>query len=210
MIPDTLNWNVTSWLVYDDAKPKELAPLIEGDFEPFDDLNLIPVDGEDLFDNVDYSFNLNLTMDTLGDGAGYAFFNGKSYVSPKVPTLYSVLTTGGNASNPAVYGTDTNAFVLKKNDIVEIVLNNFDTGKHPFHLHGHQFQAIARSDANWGSYDVNNHTAFHPKPMRRDTLVVNPEGNFVIRFRADNPGVWLFHCHIGEKHFSTRRCNVSS
>lgn len=32
--------------------------------------------------------------------------------------------------------------------------------------------------------------------MRRDTLVVRPMSNFVIRFRADNPGVWLFHCHI--------------
>lgn len=33
-------------------------------------------------------------------------------------------------------------------------------------------------------------------PMRRDTLIVKPMSNFVIRFRADNPGVWIFHCHI--------------
>jgi iron transport multicopper oxidase len=32
--------------------------------------------------------------------------------------------------------------------------------------------------------------------MRRDTLMVRPNGNMVLRFRADNPGVWLFHCHI--------------
>jgi iron transport multicopper oxidase len=32
--------------------------------------------------------------------------------------------------------------------------------------------------------------------MRRDTLIVKPMSNFVIRFRADNPGIWLFHCHI--------------
>lgn len=32
--------------------------------------------------------------------------------------------------------------------------------------------------------------------MRRDTLLVEPNGNAVIRFKADNPGVWLFHCHI--------------
>ena len=32
--------------------------------------------------------------------------------------------------------------------------------------------------------------------MRRDTILVNPNGNIVIRFRSDNPGVWLFHCHI--------------
>ncbi|KFY24514.1 hypothetical protein V491_02129 [Pseudogymnoascus sp. VKM F-3775] len=27
-------------------------------------------------------------------------------------------------------------------------------------------------------------------------MMVRPNGNMVLRFRADNPGVWLFHCHI--------------
>jgi iron transport multicopper oxidase len=26
--------------------------------------------------------------------------------------------------------------------------------------------------------------------------VLRPDGYIVLRFRADNPGVWLFHCHI--------------
>lgn len=32
--------------------------------------------------------------------------------------------------------------------------------------------------------------------MRRDTIVLKPAGHIVLRFKADNPGVWLFHCHI--------------
>lgn len=32
--------------------------------------------------------------------------------------------------------------------------------------------------------------------MKRDTILVMPNGNLVLRFRADNPGVWLFHCHL--------------
>lgn len=32
--------------------------------------------------------------------------------------------------------------------------------------------------------------------MRRDTFVLHPEGHMVLRFEANNPGVWLFHCHI--------------
>ena len=32
--------------------------------------------------------------------------------------------------------------------------------------------------------------------MKRDTVAVNPGSYVVIRFVADNPGVWLFHCHI--------------
>ncbi|SSD62075.1 uncharacterized protein SCODWIG_03837 [Saccharomycodes ludwigii] len=32
--------------------------------------------------------------------------------------------------------------------------------------------------------------------MIRDTFYVRPLSSFVIRFMADNPGVWFFHCHI--------------
>lgn len=58
-----------------------------------------------------------------------AFFNDMTYVSPKVPTLYTVLSTGSNATNPAIYGSNTNAFVLAQNEVIEIVLNSDDPGK---------------------------------------------------------------------------------
>jgi iron transport multicopper oxidase len=32
--------------------------------------------------------------------------------------------------------------------------------------------------------------------MRRDTVLVQPNGHVILRFRTDNPGVWVFHCHI--------------
>jgi hypothetical protein len=31
-------------------------------------------------------------------------------------------------------------------------------------------------------------------PMRRDTVAVGSMGSITMRFIADNPGVWLFHC----------------
>ena len=134
-----------------------------------------------------------ITTSTMGrTNTLSAFFNDVSYVSPKVPSLYTALTTGSNATDVAIYGTDTNAFVLDKDEIVEIVMNNDDGGKHPFHLHGHNFQVVVRSDDDAGHYDPNNHTAFPAKPMRRDTLMVRPNGNFVIRFKADNPGM-IYH-----------------
>jgi len=131
-----------------------------------------------------------------------AFFNDITYTKPVVPTLYSVLTTGANASNAAIYGDYTNAFVLEKDQIIEIVLNNDDTGKHPFHLHGHNFQALVRSEDNQGHWNPSNESSFPAVPMRRDTLMVRPLSNFVIRFKADNPGVWFFHCHI-DWHLAT-------
>ena len=32
--------------------------------------------------------------------------------------------------------------------------------------------------------------------MRRDTWTIAPNGQTRIRFIADNPGVWLLHCHM--------------
>ncbi len=32
--------------------------------------------------------------------------------------------------------------------------------------------------------------------MRRDTVIVQGGGYVVLHFRADNPGVWLLHCHV--------------
>ena len=105
-----------------------------------------------------------------------------------MPTLYTALTTGADASNVTVYGDYTNSHVLKKGDIVEIILNNNDPGKHPFHLHGHNFQAVYRAPAGAGFFNASHHGDFTKVPMRRDVFMVNPNGNFVVRFRADNPG----------------------
>jgi iron transport multicopper oxidase len=75
-------------------------------------------------------------------------------------------------------------------------LNNDDTGKHPFHLHGHGFQVITRSADNAGHYNASDKHEFPPVPMRRDTILANPSGHFVIRFVADNPGLSVLPRHI--------------
>ena len=106
-------------------------------------------------------------------------------MTPAVPTLYTALSAGELADNTTVYGVNTNPYVLKHNQIIEIVLNNNDPGRHPFHLHGHNFQTVVRSQEEAGDY-VGNET-FPAVPMRRDTVMVRPLGNMVLRFRADNP-----------------------
>ena len=119
-----------------------------------------------------------------------------------------------------VYGEFSNSFVLGHNQIIQIVVNNHgkhvlrsfvhlpsdnltDAGKHPFHLHGHNFQTVARSGEEAGDFDSSNSSqiSYPAIPMRRDTVVLNRNGYLVFRFAADNPGVWLFHCHI-EWHMS--------
>ena len=94
------------------------------------------------------------------------------------------------ATNPTVYGSYTHAFVLERGQIVQIVVNNLDSGRHPFHLHGHHFQAVYRSEDEAGTFEDSNVTEadFPASPMRRDTFVLYPDGFIVLRFRADNPG----------------------
>jgi iron transport multicopper oxidase len=62
-----------------------------------------------------------------------ASFNNITYIAAKVPTLYTALSAGKDALNPLVYGTHTNPFVINKGDLVEIIINNLDTGSHPIH-----------------------------------------------------------------------------
>ncbi|KAI1858714.1 uncharacterized protein JN550_012546 [Neoarthrinium moseri] len=196
-LPDDLNYNVTGWLVYDGNAAFPDAAFVD-ELNPFDDMTLIPWDNQTLLGEPDQTIELDVIMDNLGDGANYAFFNNITYTAPKVPTLYTALSTGEHASNPLVYGDYTNSFVLEKGQVVQIVVNNLDSGRHPFHLHGHAFQALYRSDEEAGTFEDSNITEadFPAIPMRRDTLVLYPDGNIVLRFQADNPGIWLFHCHI--------------
>ena len=86
-------------------------------------------------------------------------------------------------------------------DVVDLLITNYDGGAHPFHLHGHKFQVIARS--TWGPDDgpptpiPSDYQSHAPdSPMRRDTVLIYGNGYAVIRFKVDNPGITLFHCHI--------------
>jgi iron transport multicopper oxidase len=111
-----------------------------------------------------------------------------------VPSLYTAFTTGSSNTNPEIYGA-INPFVVNKGDIVQIVVNNLDAAIHPFHLHGHQFQVCARPGSGKGVYTGSGRN-FPAVPPKRDTIAVHGNSYAVLRFQANNPGVWLFHCHI--------------
>lgn len=87
---------------------------------------------------------------------------------------------------------------------VDIVLNNLDDDHHPFHLHGYSpylvqnYASGARFGA-WNPFETDEGPGGPLKlknPAARDTFLVPRKGYVVLRFRADNPGIWLFHCHV--------------
>ncbi|ODV92325.1 hypothetical protein CANCADRAFT_42935 [Tortispora caseinolytica NRRL Y-17796] len=210
-LPDTLNWNTTGWLVYEtDAVDNSTRPdpaLLDGSFDDLnwtDDFYLTPLVVQDLItdDEVDQTITVNVTMQTRGNGANYAFFNNISYLEPVVPILYTLFSAPEDLiTDSRIYGSTTHSFVLEYNKTAQIVLNNQDPGKHPFHLHGHQYQLVERSEASdddsvFITYDPDSPGEQRPNPVRRDTAYVRPNGYMVIRWHNDNPGVWFFHCHI--------------
>ncbi|CZR66323.1 uncharacterized protein PAC_16224 [Phialocephala subalpina] len=95
--------------------------------------------------------------------------------------------------DPTIYGTGVNPQVIPFGAVVEISFNNHDTRAHPFHLHGHNFQVVAR----YGNGPNFPDSPYYPAvSMRRDVILVHPQGAATIRYIADRPGVNLFHCHV--------------
>ncbi len=69
-----------------------------------------------------------------------------------------------------------------------VTLRNESAFPHPMHLHGHHFRVLARGGA------ATAHREW------RDTVLVMPRESVDVAFKADNPGDWLFHCHVLEHH----------
>ncbi|KAL3232773.1 Iron transport multicopper oxidase FET3 [Nakaseomyces bracarensis] len=203
VIPKELQLNATSFMVYNKDAPMPEQNYVDSIDDYLDDFYLVPLQKEELYPEADHVITVDVVMDNLRNGVNYAFFNNITYTTPKVPALLTALSSGDDATNPFIYGTNTNTFVLKKDEIVDLVVNNMDTGKHPFHLHGHIFQMIYRDrsyDDALGEvphpFDDSNHSSYPEIPVMRDTVYLNPQSSIVLRFKADNPGVWFFHCHI--------------
>ncbi|CAN6441939.1 unnamed protein product [Victoria cruziana] len=97
----------------------------------------------------------------------------------------------------------TRVKVLKYNSSVELVLQttNLMLGDyHPIHLHGYHFYVVGQG---FGNFDPEKDPLRYNlvDPPEENTVGVPFSGWSALRFRADNPGVWLLHCHL-ERHFS--------
>lgn len=73
---------------------------------------------------------------------------------------------------------------LKQGGHVKLQMVNETDFVHPMHLHGHFFRVlsidgVATAHREW-----------------RDTVIMGPRQTIVVAFVAENPGVWMYHCHI--------------
>ncbi len=79
---------------------------------------------------------------------------------------------------------DVPMFVVHEGDVVVMRIDNHSGDVHPMHLHGHHAVVLSRDgEKATGS------------PWWVDSLNVRDGESYDIAFVADNPGVWMDHCH---------------
>ncbi|KAG2592969.1 laccase-6-like [Panicum virgatum] len=113
------------------------------------------------------------------------------------------LLAGGAAAALSSTGRPTTKVrALRYNATVEVVLQNtalLGRESHPMHLHGFNFFVLAQGFGNYGGAASEQLNLVNPQ--QRNTIAVPTGGWVVIRFVADNPGMWFMHCHI-DSHLS--------
>jgi FtsP/CotA-like multicopper oxidase with cupredoxin domain len=75
-------------------------------------------------------------------------------------------------------------FQVRKGEHILLRMLNETDFTHPMHLHGHFFKVLAINGQK---------TRFQEW---RDTVLMSPRETVDVAFVADNPGEWMFHCHI--------------
>jgi len=133
----------------------------------------------------DYALNLVIGLTTPN-----WTINGFTFDPPSVPVLLQILSGVTAAQDLLPKGS---VYTLPKDSVIEISIPDANgvARTHPFHLHGHAFDVVKSAGQTTPNY-VN--------PPRRDVVAVN-SGNVTFRFRTDNSGPWILHCHI-DWHFS--------
>ncbi|GJS41523.1 RNA-directed DNA polymerase, eukaryota [Tanacetum coccineum] len=120
---------------------------------------------------------------------------------PDTPPLIFDYTNANNSfnQNGILFAPKlTSVKRVKYNATVQVVFQNtalIGAENHPMHLHGMNFYVLAQGFGNYNP--ATDSQKFNlVNPQERNTLGVPVGGWAVIRFRANNPGVWYVHCHL--------------
>lgn len=115
--------------------------------------------------------------------------------NPPVKFDYTAQNVSTDLLSP-VRGTKVK--VLKYNSAVQIIIQGtslVNAENHPIHLHGYDFYIVGEG---FGNFDPQRDPSMFNliDPPMRNTVAVPVNGWAAIRFVANNPGIWLMHCHL--------------
>ncbi|KAK9468476.1 multicopper oxidase-domain-containing protein [Lipomyces arxii] len=163
---------------------------------PYDTSITVPTGPADKTINL---FAQGLTLTT------YTLLRNKQRMDPAMEYAWPVLFQTGNLSLiPTVLDLG-----IKQGDVVDIILQNTPVAgiPHPMHFHGHSFHVISDNPLEPLPYPTvaaaeANGTVFnYAGAPFRDTYELGPAGHVVLRYIANNPGAWMFHCHINAHQY---------
>lgn len=75
-------------------------------------------------------------------------------------------------------------FIFRRGRSYVLRLVNDSAWHHPMHWHGHSFRVLSRNGRQ------------NARREWLDTVLLAPNESAEIAFVADNPGDWMFHCHV--------------
>ncbi|KAG7377239.1 ferroxidase fet3 [Phytophthora pseudosyringae] len=145
-------------------------------------------------------------------GTGIVSIDGGEFYTQEVPAEPPLLSVASGLTTAELPIT-ANARAVDYGKHIEVVLMNDVIEQHPFHLHSHVAWVVGSGQASAEDVYSNNLPPLKLQgAMVRDVYTVPPcgidenglcvdVGYVVLRFKADNPGVWMMHCHI-EWHMS--------
>ncbi|KAK1220767.1 hypothetical protein PQX77_016443 [Marasmius sp. AFHP31] len=141
--------------------------------------------GESVQDGADVNINMLLTFDQPN---ARFFINGNSMVFPDVPVMLQIMS---GVTNPSEIMPVGSVYELPRNKTIQLSFPTEDGSQaapHPYHLHGHSFDVVRSAGSSTYNY---------ANPPRRDVVNIGTPGdNVTIRFRTDNTGPWIMHCHM--------------
>ena len=74
---------------------------------------------------------------------------------------------------------------VRLGDLVRLHIVNRSRQTHPIHIHGHVFSVLAK-----------NGRPITGSPVHLDAILVGPGDSWDVGFVANNPGIWMLHCHV--------------
>jgi len=78
----------------------------------------------------------------------------------------------------------TGMIMVKERQLIKLHFVNQTNLYHPMHLHGHVFTILDQ-----------NGKPLTGSPVHQDTVLVPPHATYDVAFVANNPGIWMLHCH---------------
>ncbi|WP_020673778.1 multicopper oxidase family protein [Amycolatopsis nigrescens] len=136
-----------------------------------------------VFDRPDFDFTTYGTPTATPFGPASRFDREYTQLFDSEPGFYDGKFAFLWTTNGKVF-PDVENLVAREGELIKVKFVNRSRFDHPMHLHGHKMLVLSR-----GGRPVTG------SPVWLDTLDVDVGEEWEIAFRADNPGIWMDHCH---------------